>query len=386
MTHNLQDFKTWIRTNHARIEVKTGMFLPEFLDIYIRDFDQLETNTLEQFLGDLVKMRAMRIDDPKNLAAAISSLLNTWKVEVERQQTTMTNATTWLNEKFPNQEQKSQIISLTIKDKADQNGIFEDEGVLYAEFQVILEGKLDLSGFDSLRSLHLKNQKLTEIKVDSCQELILLEIPMSYCSYYCDISNNLKLKNLVLEQNHDYPLKILVEKIQQKERELASVREREKQEEINRLGQELQSLRDLKARLESNWQTREEELNGELEQIKREKEELETKLQQSETTLTTAQQELEELKKECQEIYSLVNLYRSLFDFLQNPQAVTTKFSEWKQEAKNKFFEEYSPKEGNAQKVWEWVSSKAEKIVAAIEKGRGLEQLKGELAREQNKS
>ena len=53
------------------------MFLPEFLDIYIRDFDQLETNTLEQFLGDLVKMRAMRIDDPKNLAAAISSLLNT---------------------------------------------------------------------------------------------------------------------------------------------------------------------------------------------------------------------------------------------------------------------------------------------------------------------
>ncbi|CAG8762974.1 468_t:CDS:2, partial [Cetraspora pellucida] len=130
-----------------------------------------------------------------------------------------------------------------------------------------------------------------------------------------DISHNQKLISLSCDEGVQ-PIKELIDQIQTKERELASVREREQQQKTSELELEIQQLQELKSRLESGWQEREGELNEELGQLKQEKESLETQLQESETSLTNARQQLDSLKSEHQKQTQIIDLLGNLLSLL----------------------------------------------------------------------
>ncbi|CAG8849855.1 712_t:CDS:1, partial [Racocetra persica] len=107
-------------------------------------------------------------------------------------------------------------------------------------------------------SLVLINQSLTELKLDQCAKLSNLDLTSLDQLTNLDISHNLQLSRMYCDTELQ-PIKNLREKIQSAEQRLADCQRSNtgKQEEINRLEQELQQLRELKSRLESNWEQKE---------------------------------------------------------------------------------------------------------------------------------
>jgi hypothetical protein len=166
--------------------------------------------------------------------------------------------------------------------KTEEISIIDEEAEVH-----ILEGNLIISDFPNLKEINLYEfdaiHNIPHLEIKNCSNLKTIVIAQSKMKEFItdylpnlvhldlhrnnltslDISKYPKLTMLLCERNDNLqpPLQTLTQKIQQKEKELSSLREREQQEKITNLEQELQSLKDLKIRLETQAQQKETELN-----------------------------------------------------------------------------------------------------------------------------
>jgi hypothetical protein len=268
--YNLQDFVKWLGFNETNYRQNLRMFA--------LDWENLWPN------GKLDEEKMKKIGDKSHKYFV---KIQNWKSEVDQierpvayakpsELKDIVNAQEWLDKNYP-QEGRSKIIELNLNNKG-------------------LQGSLVLSGFTNLLTLDLTDNPITSLDLSVCPNLDVLEC--LGCSLIdLDISHNLKLSYLACNPIL-CPLQTLTQKIQTKEKELATLQIRDKETRITQLEQELQSLKELKIRLETQAQQREEELTKELNQIKQQKRELETKLQTSENTLQNARQQLDQIKSE----------------------------------------------------------------------------------------
>ena len=232
------------------------------------------------------------------ILAPYAEAIKEWKSELD--QNNMITSQEWINKTYPNKEEVKVIGNepkmngnLTIVDFPNLKKI-----ILQGAYSPIIS-KCEIRNCPKLKEISIVNCQMKEFVTDDLPNLTLLDL---YCNNLTslDISKYPKLVSMGYASNDNLipPLQTLTQKIQVKEKELSSVREREQQEKITHLEQELHQLKELKNRLETQAQQKEQELTTELNQLKREKAELETNLQEQETTLNNLRYQLDQLKSE----------------------------------------------------------------------------------------
>lgn len=177
--------------------------------------------------------------------------------------------------------------------------------------------ELIIDNCPNITDLDLERNQLHELNTTNLNNLTTLQLFGNSDLKELDLSQNLKLSKLQVDWELN-PLQTLIQKIQAKERELASLKEEENQTKITNLEQAPQSL---KERLETQSQQKEQEITTELNQIKKQKSELETNIQELHNTDFQKSKDLENQQKEIQQLQSKItlleqqkNTYQEKFD------------------------------------------------------------------------
>jgi len=187
---------------------------------------------------------------------------------------------------------------------------------------------LEIKNCPKLEKVYLRNCNISELVIENCPNITILDLGSNQLTELntnhlndlkflgiggnpdlkeIDISHNLKLRNLSCDTGVQ-PIHTLIQKIQTKERELSSVKEKENQTKITNLEQELQSLKDLKIKLEIQTQQRENELTTELNQLKQQKENLETEIKELHNKDFQKSKDLENQQEEIKQLKSKITL------------------------------------------------------------------------------
>ncbi|CAG8853327.1 40741_t:CDS:2, partial [Gigaspora margarita] len=161
--------------------------------------------------------------------------------------------------------------------------------------------QIEISDCPQLKDIEMINDnQLTNINevISKLPNLRLLDVEGNQL-VELDISHNTKLSYLSCDTQVQ-PIQTLVKTIQETETKLTDLQrsQNRKSEQITQLEQQIQSLKDLQKRLETQSQQKETELTTELNQLKQNKNELETKLRDHDNDLTTTRQQLDQIKFE----------------------------------------------------------------------------------------
>ena len=333
--YNLAEFKTWL---NKKPENKENLqHWEEFFTLLYWDL-QINRENMDNYQSFLQKIKASGEENIRRYLKVMDKYKQERERERERerdeQQNNMVNAQEWLNKEYKNNREITNTIY--------------NEGVLFLEGNLIISDfpnveEIELSKYSDdannipcleikncpkLEKVYLRNCNISELVIENCPNITILDLGSNQLTELntnhlndlkflgiggnpdlkeIDISHNLKLRNLSCDTGVQ-PIHTLIQKIQTKERELSSVKEKENQTKITNLEQELQSLKDLKIKLEIQTQQRENELTTELNQLKQQKENLETEIKELHNKDFQKSKDLENQQEEIKQLKSKITL------------------------------------------------------------------------------